>query len=542
MHYPYENLKDLTLSSFIDRAVSLHSQNQLFAYVGEKPFNYLEFGNKVQNMVKLLQESGIKKDDKVMLLSENMPHWAVAYFATTYFGAVIVPVLTDFHKEDIHRILEHSQAKAVFVSKKFEKTIKDSQINELKIAINLDKLILIDELSDKIYLSQEDKNYEQTKPKEDDLATIIYTSGTTGNSKGVMLSHKNLITNTLSTFEKIDINQDDIFLSILPLAHTFECTTGMLLPILNGASVHYIKKPPTPSILMKALSSVKPTVIISVPLIIEKIYKSKVLPTFTNSLIMRILYKIPFIRKRLNILAGSKLLESFGGKLKIFGIGGAPLSPYVEKFLNEAKFPYMVGYGLTETAPLLTAGIFTEKQKIKSAGTSFYGVEIKIKNPNPKTGEGEIMARSPSVMMGYYKNEKQTAEVMEDDWFLTGDLGYLDKDGYLFISGRSKNVILGSSGENIYPEQIESLINKDEDILDSLMMMSDSKLIARIHLDYERFADDITQEEIEDILEKKRVKINSQLSSFSKMNKFIEQKEEFIKTPTKKIKRYLYAN
>jgi len=540
MNYPYK-IKNLTLPSFFNSSVLLHKDKPLFAYAGEKPFSYSEFKNKVDSTVKLLQESGIKKDDKIILLSENMPHWAVAYFSVTYFGGVIVPILTDFHTDDVHRIIEHSEAKAVFVSKKFQKTIEKSTTKNLKVAINLDSLELIDSLSNTEYIETQPKEYEQTTPKEDDLAGIIYTSGTTGNSKGVMLSHKNLVTNALSTFEKIKIESKDIFLSILPLAHTFECTTGMLVPILNGASVYYIKKPPTPSVLLKVFASVKPTIILSVPLIIEKIYKTKVLPTFTNSFYMKFLYKIPFIRKELNKIAGAKLIKSFGGRLKIFGLGGAPLSPYVEKFLNEANFPYMVGYGLTETAPLLTAGIFTEKQKIKSAGTPFYGVEIKIKNPNKKTGEGEILARSPSIMMGYYKNDEQTAEVMEDDWFLTGDLGYLDDEGYLFISGRSKNVIIGSSGENIYPEQIESLINRDAIIADSLVMLSDSKLIARIHLDYEKLDKNIKKDEIKNLLESKRVEINSQLSSFSRMNSFIEQEEEFIKTPTKKIKRFLYT-
>jgi len=540
MNYPYK-IKNLTLPSFFNSSVLLHKDKPLFAYAGEKPFSYSEFKNKVDNTVKLLQDSGIKKDDKVILLSENMPHWAVAYFSVTYFGGVIVPILTDFHTDDVHRIIEHSEAKAVFVSKKFQKTIEKSTTKNLKVAINLDSLELIDSLSNTEYIATQPKEYEQTTPKEDDLAGIIYTSGTTGNSKGVMLSHKNLVTNALSTFEKIKIESKDIFLSILPLAHTFECTTGMLVPILNGASVYYIKKPPTPSVLLKVFASVKPTIILSVPLIIEKIYKTKVLPTFTNSFYMKFLYKIPFIRKELNKIAGAKLIKSFGGRLKIFGLGGAPLSPYVEKFLNEANFPYMVGYGLTETAPLLTAGIFTEKQKIKSAGTPFYGVEIKIKNPNEKTGEGEILARSPSIMMGYYKNDEQTAEVMEDDWFLTGDLGYLDDEGYLFISGRSKNVIIGSSGENIYPEQIESLINRDAIIADSLVMLSDSKLIARIHLDYEKLDKNIKKDEIKNLLESKRVEINSQLSSFSRINSFIEQEEEFIKTPTKKIKRFLYT-
>jgi len=554
MTYPYENLENFTLPDLLNRSVDLYADQDAFGKAGQEPIKYSEFNEKVQEMVELLRDNGISKGDKVLLLSENMPNWGVAYFAVTYFGAVIVPVLPDFHPSDVHHIIRHSEAKAVFVSDRHLSTIEECENNEVNFVIKLDDLTLIDELTNKSYISKLaekiSKSSQVTQPKEDDIASLLYTSGTTGHSKGVMLSHKNLVTNAMSAHIQVSITKDDVFLSILPLAHTLECTVGLIIPILHGASVYYIDKVPTPSVLLKAFSIVRPTMMISVPLIIEKIYKNKILPKFTGSFIMRSLYSISFFRKKLNAVAGKKLIETFGGRLRFFGIGGAGISPYVEAFLKEANFPYIIGYGLTETAPLLAGGVLGAKIKLTSTGIAMAGVELSIKDPDPETGTGEIIAKSPSVMLGYYKDEKQTAEVIQDGWFLTGDLGHIDEDGFLFISGRSKNVIIGSGGENIYPEQIEATINQNEAVMDSLVIEQDGKLVARIHLDYElidkMFKADNTpdaevRQKIADLLEKMRIDVNSQVSTFSRMVKFIEQIEPFVKTPTKKIKRYLYT-
>jgi long-chain acyl-CoA synthetase len=560
MTYPYENLDYYTLPNLIDRSVSLYADKDALSKVGETPMLYSEFGEKIKQTVKLLQENGISQGDKVVLLSENMPNWAVAYFSVTYIGAVIVPVLPDFHSADVHHILRHSEAKAVFVSEKHLATIEESDGSSLRFVVGLDDLKIIDETRNKHHFSdlakktkeiaQRISNSNPKSVKEDDIAAIIYTSGTTGHSKGVMLSHKNLVTNALSTHCILEIQPSDVWLSILPLPHTYECTVGLIVPLLNGCSINYIDKAPTPSVLLKAFEIVRPTMMLSVPLIIEKIYKNKILPKFNGSLLMRLLYKIPFVRKKLNKIAGKKLIETFGGRLKFFGIGGAPLSSFVEKFLIEAEFPFTVGYGLTETAPLLAGTSLSVRPKFTSTGPAFYGVQLKIKNPDPITGEGEIIAKSPSVMLGYYKDKKITDEVMEDGWFLTGDLGYMDDEGFLFIRGRSKNVIIGSDGKNIYPEQIESIIGQNEAVVDSLVMEQDGKLIARVHLDYElmdqkfnanKNTDAKVSEDIIKFLEEMRVAVNEQVASSSKMIKFVEQIEPFVKTPTKKIKRYLYT-
>ena len=549
MNYPYENLENFTLRALFERSITLYAECDALGWAGEEMITYREFGDKVMSMVKLLQENGITKGDKVVLLSQNMPNWAVAYFSITYFGGVVVPVLPDFHKADVHHILRHSEAKAVFVSDAHLATIEEDEDSDVNFVIKLDTLEVVEELTQKSYIEKlKDKMKLSSKQEifadENDLASLLYTSGTTGHSKGVMLSNKNLVTNALSAFENFDLNKNDVSLSILPLAHTFECTVGLTVPLLHGASICYIDKAPTPSVLMKAFKIVKPTMILTVPLIMEKIHKNKIMAKINDSFVSRNLYKIEFFRKKLNKIAGKKLLESFGGRMRFFGIGGAPLSKYVEKFLYEADFPYVIGYGLTETAPMLTGGtIVHERAKLYSAGKPMHGVELKIV-------DGEIYAKSPSVMMGYYKDEEKTTEVMDGDWFLTGDLGSIDKDGTLFISGRSKNVIIGQGGENIYPEQIEATINKRKEVLDSLVMELDGKLIARIHLDYELIdkkfnantrADVEVREDIAKFLEEVRIDVNKQVSSFSRMIKFIEQIEPFVKTPTKKIKRFLYA-
>ncbi|CAI6150003.1 MAG: 2-succinylbenzoate--CoA ligase [uncultured Sulfurimonas sp.] len=555
MIYPYDNLENFTLKSLIDRSVALYPNEPALAKVGQDPMSYDELRQNIQDTIIMLHANGIKKGDKVAILSENMPNWGVAYLSITYFGAVAVPILPDFHMSDVHHIIHHSEAKAIFVSDKHLSTIEELNDSKLHFVIKLDDLEIVTSLTNHSYVSKIKQKLRSAKelsvPKEDDMAALLYTSGTTGNSKGVMLSHKNLTTNALSTYSKIEIFPSDVFLSILPLAHTLECTVGFLVPILHGSSVVYIDKVPTPSVLLKAFSVVKPTMMISVPLIIEKIYKNKVLPKFTGSFIMRALYGIAFFRKKLNKIAGKKLIETFGGRLRFFGIGGAGISPYVENFLKEAEFPYIIGYGLTETAPLLAGTVLGSKVKLKSTGTAFPYVEVKVKDPDDDTGSGELLFKSPSLMMGYYKDEKQSAEVIDKDgWFHSGDLGYVDEDGYIFINGRSKNVIIGSGGENIFPEQIEATINQHEAVLDSLMMMRDDKLIAKIHLDYElidkmfeahNVPDAEVKVKISALLEEMRQDVNTQVASYSKMVKFVEQIEPFIKTPTKKIKRFIYT-
>ncbi|HFE63162.1 MAG TPA: long-chain fatty acid--CoA ligase, partial [Caldithrix sp.] len=537
-------------------------------FVGKKPLTYREVGEAVKTLTRYLHSRGVKRGDRVALLSENMPNWGIAFFAVTTLGAVAVPILPDFTANQIHHIIRHAGCKAVFVSEKLLDRLEEGEFSELETAILIDtfSIVPLEAAGKKLkkgakkqvkgFSKLQNMSYflrRKLRPevKEDDLASIIYTSGTTGHSKGVMLTHKNLVSNTFASMTLKEVNDRDRFLSILPLSHTIECTIGFLIPFSKGACIYYLEKRPTPRLLMQAFQQVKPTMMVSVPLIIEKIYKTRIHPQLTKSGLVNRLYKFAPVRKKLHQVAGKKLLASFGGKLKFFGIGGAKLGAEVERFLREAKFPYAVGYGLTETSPLI-AGVKPELTKFRSTGPAIPGVEIKIDQPNPQTGEGEILVKGPNVMKGYYQDPERTKQVFtKDGWFRTGDLGKLDSDNYLYIMGRLKNMILGPSGENIYPEEIESLIDEHDLVLESLVFLEEGNLVARVHLNYEELdkmflgknlSETKIEQEIKRLLEEIRQGVNEKVASFSRISKIIEQTEPFEKTPTLKVKRYLYAD
>jgi len=568
MSKPFITLPTLTLKSLFDYSISTYAERPAVQFVDGEAISYKELAEKVKTIQDMLQEYGIRKGDKVALYSENMPNWSAIYFAVTTMGAVIVPILPDFHTSEAMHIAIHAECKAAFISQKlFETMLDETQPPTLNLLVITDRLFVLKKLStsstvEKVLqkggeriskamdkLSNESAEKKETFIEEDDLAAIIYTSGTTGSSKGVMLSHKNLTFDATIAQKIVDIFPEDRFLSILPLAHTYECTVGMIIPILNGASIHYIQKPPTPTILIKAMASVKPDFMLSVPLVIEKIYKNKILPNFQKNFLIRGLYNIPFVRKKLNKIAGKKLIETFGGEIRFFGVGGAGISPIVELFLREAEFPYCVGYGLTETAPLL-AGTNATVTKYKAVGPIIPNVESQLRDQNNK-GVGTLWVRGANIMMGYYKDPEKTAEVIDEEgWFNTEDIGYFDDDGYFFMSGRAKNIIVGSSGENIYPEQIEAVINAHIIVADSLVYDDKGTVTARINLDYDKLdelwgvkqkSETKMHQKIDNLLEEIREDTNSKVSSFSRIHKVIEQKEPFVKTPTKKIKRYLYT-
>lgn len=566
---PLITLPKLTLQALFAYSTEHYADLPAVQFVDGTPLTYAQLAEQVGEIQEMLHAYGIRRGDRVALYSENMPNWSAVYFAVTTMGAVIVPILPDFHTSEVLHIATHAECKAAFISQKlFESLLDEKQPPAMNLLVILDTLKILDKLStpsamDKMLqkggeqfsramerLGKEKKEESEPDIEEEELAAIIYTSGTTGHSKGVMLSHRNLAFDATAAQHVVEIYPEDRFLSILPLAHTFECTVGMIIPLLNGASIHYIQKPPTPTILLKAMASVQPSFILSVPLVIEKIYKNRVLPKFQKNLFIKVLYNIPFIRRKLHLLAGKKLMETFGGKVRFFGIGGAALSPVVEKFLREAAFPYCIGYGLTETAPFL-AGTNPEKTKYRAIGPAVPGVEFQLREQNAK-GIGTLWVRGPNVMIGYYKNPEKTAEVIDDEgWLNTEDIGYIDEEGYFFMRGRAKNIIVGASGENIYPEQIEAAINAHPLVADSLVYDDQGILTARIHLDYEIVDEMLGEkpqsetkvlEEVDEILESIRQEVNTGISSFSRIKKVIEQREPFIKTPTKKIKRYLYVD
>ncbi len=495
-------LDKLTLLEVLNKTCEKHADNQFVSFVGQKGYTYSEFKKKVEEISGYLKEQGVIPGDKVSILSENQPNWGVAYIAVATIGAIAVPIMTEFHESEVHHILRHSESKAIFVSAKYFNKIEDYSSDELQLRILVDDFSAIppNTSSDKLkeFIKEGKKELAKIKAaafkfagiisdnvKEDDLALILYTSGTTGHSKGVMLTHKNVISDALATLVLVEVLEKDKMLSILPLFHTIESTLGFLTPFIAGASVTYIDKPPTAAALLPAMLKVKPTVMLAVPLVIEKIYRMRILPEINKKAITRGLYKIPMFRKKLNKIACKKLLKTFGGNLKMMSIGGAAIAEDVELFLREGGFPYAIGYGLTETAPLVT-GTGPATTRFRSAGKVLVGMEIKIDNSLTGTDEGEILIKGPNVMQGYYKDPEKTNEVLtEDGWFRSGDLGTIDNDGYLFIKGRSKNVIIGANGKNIYPEEVESVINGCDFVLESLVLERDSKLIAKVHLNYE---------------------------------------------------------
>ena len=560
-------LEKLTLRALLQRSATAFADQPALSAVNGQVYTYATLFSHVQTVSHLLHSRGVVTGDRVALLSENKPQWGIAYFAITMMGAVVVPILPDFHMTEVQHIIQHSECKAVFVSKRLYGKLENLEVRHLTTVVLLDDFSLVPPRTTKEKLMEvlEEGGREFARLKEralkfvgrisvdveeGDLAAIVYTSGTTGHSKGVMLTHKNIVSDAIATSQIVSIGPSDRFLSILPLAHMYECTLGMVTPILSGASVYYLDKPPTAPVLLPALDSVKPTIMLSVPLVIEKMFKTRILPRLTGSAVTRSLYRVPFIRKQLHRAAGRKLLKTFGGALKLFCIGGAPLAADVEQFLREARFPYAIGYGLTETSPLVV-GTGPSTTRHQSAGKSLPGINIRIDNPDPSNGEGEILVQGPTVMKGYYKDNARTEEVMtQDGWLRTGDLGVVDEDGYVFVKGRLKNLILGPNGKNVYPEAIESVINEFEIVLESLVFQQNNQIAARVHLNYEeldrKFAgenlpDSQIRERVKALLEDLRRQINDRLSSHSRIQTLIEQTEPFEKTPTQKIKRHLYV-
>ena len=508
---------------------------------------YSQVGERVAQLQETLVSAGLNPGDRVAILSSNMPNWGISYFAVTTAGYVAVPILPDFTTEDLDRIIEHSETKALLVSDKLFNKVSKTTTDRLNIVIRTKNLSII---------SQRVKEQGSTAiPKPEDLAAIIYTSGTTSSPKGVMLSHYNISAQTWLIEPLFRLKDDDVLLSVLPLSHTYECSLGLVYAFSAGCHMVYLDKAPTVSVLTAALKEVRPTIMIIVPLIIEKIYRARVLAKFTSNASWRTIYKVGFMRRYLHRVAGKKLLKFFGGRIRFLGIGGAKLDTNAEKFLYEAKVPYAIGYGLTETAPLL-AGAVGDMVRIGSTGPILEGIEARIENVNLETGQGEIVVKSPSQMMGYYKNEEATREVMTSDgWFRTGDLGCFDEDGWLYIKGRLKNMIVGPSGENIYPEDIETVLNSHVFISESVVTEQEGHLVALVHFDkeaiearYEELVDKWKQTKQEwerfkdETMAEIKEYVNARVNRNSRITEVVEEEEEFVKTPTKKIRRFLYNN
>jgi long-chain acyl-CoA synthetase len=557
-------LDELTIPALFKRSCALYQGLPAVTYVGEPPLTYSELGQRIDALAGRLLACGVGKGDKVALLGENSPHWVQAYLAVTSIGSVAVPILPGFPDSDVRHIIRASESVALFVSEKQYAKTDDEAMPRVRAVFSLEDLSadflrprsknIIEKAKDIFHKKHEtpgeQRDFSREQPKPDDLAVIIYTSGTTGHSKGVMLTHGNITSDAVNSIERFPISSSDRFLSILPLSHTFEATGGMLCPLAVGASVFYMKGLPAPRKLLQAMQTVKPTGVLTVPLVIDSLYRTGILQQIKARRLDR-LYRIPLIRKLLNRWAGKKMIRALGGRLRFFLIGGAALNQDVETFLREAGIGYSTGYGMTEASPILTISPFGEV-KPRSVGKPIPGVEIRIHRPDRVTGVGEIIVRGPNVMRGYYRDDDLTGKVfIEGGWLKTGDLGYIDEDGYLFIKGRSKNVIVDATGENIYPEIIEQQLIQSPYVQQAIVYRHDGNLVARLYLDYDlvdqelqrhRWSSAEAAAHTREILEQVRVETNRRLPVFSAIQEVIEQPEPFEMTPTKKIKRYLYTS
>ena len=530
-----------TLGKLYDYSTRRFAENRLSQVIDTgKEYTYKSFKQSCDNLSKRLTQFGIGASDKVAIFAQNMPEWSIAFFSIVPFGRIAIPILPESSANEVTNILNHSESKVLFVSKKLLPNVSQE---------SLDKLTLVIDIETFEEIKKDDSKFtcdgKVAMPMPDDIATIIYTSGTTGNAKGVVLSHRNLSSCVASCFHAQPRNEKDRWLSILPMSHTLELTLGVLYPMYVGASVYYMSKPPVPALLLKAIKIVKPTTMLTVPLIIEKIYRSSILPTIKKSRVLS------WMNTHANLLMckiiGLKLKKTFGGKLTFFGIGGAKLDTEVETFLLRAGFPYAVGYGLTETSPLLTFTVGKTRTP-GSIGHTMKGVSLRLDNINPETGEGEIVAKGPNVMLGYYKDPERTKKAFtEDGWFKTNDLACLDAKGRYYIKGRLSNMILGASGENIYPEEIEQVINGIEDVDESIIVPRNGKLVALVTfnentIDWNQEGEDEFFRKIEAYKAKILSIVNKNVNRTSKVSDVQILKEPFEKTATRKIRRFKYLH
>ena len=531
-----------TLAKLYEYATTVYSKKQYTQWYDTKEggYTFSEFKGKCDSLSKKLTQYGIGAGDKVAILSQSMPNWSVAFFSIVPFGRIAIPILPDSSENEVTNILEHSESKVVFVSQKLASKVSEECRNKLTLMIDIETFEVLKADDDKFTCDG-----RTTVPTPDDIATIIYTSGTTGSAKGVVLSHRNLASNVITCYHSCKRNHKDRWLSILPMAHTLEMTLSMLYPMYCGATVYYLPKPPVPSLLMKALKVVKPTTMLTVPLIIEKVYKGSVLPTIQKS------RTLSWMNEHMNGLMcriiGMKLKATFGGHISFYGIGGAKLDPEVERFLLKAKFPYAIGYGLTETSPLLGYSM-NGWRTVGSFGYPVYNVQLKLHNVNPETGEGEVVAKGPNVMLGYYKDPMRTKSVFtEDGWFRTSDIAVQDEKGRFYIKGRNSNMILGPSGENIYPEEIENVINNVEGVSESIVVERDGRLVALVapqenFIRWDKEGEDKLYEKL-DAWKKKLLSItNKSVSKASQVSSVEVMKEPFEKTATQKIRRFKYKD
>ncbi|MBE6265624.1 MAG: long-chain fatty acid--CoA ligase [Prevotella ruminicola] len=517
-----------------------------------------DVARKIEKLHILFENSGIQKGDKIALCGRNSSQWAVAFLATLTYGAIAVPILHEFNAEQVHNIVNHSEARLLFVGDHVATIIDPQAMPTLEGIINNPDYSLMVSRTDKLTYAREHLNelYGKKFPKyfrkehvsyyieqsPEELAVINYTSGTTGFSKGVMLPYRALWSNydfAMSVLGDI-IKAGDKIISMLPMAHMYGMAFEFIFEFLHGCHVYYLNRVPSPAIIAQALAEIKPRIVIAVPLIIEKIIRKKVFPKIQNNR-MRLLLQMPVISKKVREMICQEVLKAFGGNMYEVIIGGAALNQEVEHFLKRIEFPYTVGYGATECAPIICYRDYKTFAP-GSCGRAALHQEVKIVSPDPKRIPGEILTKGPNVMLGYYKNPEATAETIDrDGWYHTGDLGTMDDDGNVFINGRSKNMLLGANGQNIYPEEIEDKLNSMTMVVESIVVQRDTKLVALVHPDMDEAKNmGFSDEDLKNIMEQNRNGLNEILPAYEKISEIEIHEEEFEKTPKKSIKRYLY--
>jgi long-chain acyl-CoA synthetase len=543
------------LVGYIEQSIRQNWEIEALSNYKEKGFSYKEIAEKILKFHIFFKDAGMKEGDKIGLVGRNSANWCVIYLATVTYGAVIVPILPDFKPDDLTNLINHSDATLLFVDDKIHESLDTAKIPLIDGVISLDDFSMITAKSSDLeskYLALDEKylkSYPVLKTEDikfsditnDKLAVISYTGGTTGFSKGVMLSHNSLAANIRFAQTHMPLKSGDPLVSFLPLAHTYGCAFEFLFPFTYGCHITILSKTPSPQIIVQAFKEIRPRLILSVPLVIEKIFKKQLLPVISKPQ-MKILLAIPGINKLLHKKINNTLTETFGGRFKEIVIGGAAFNPEAERFFRKIGFRFTVGYGMTECGPLISY-TSCDTTKLGGSGKPVDTLEVTIDSADPLKVNGEIILRGENVMMGYYKNEKATGEIIDDKgWMHTGDLGVMDKEGNIFIKGRSKSMLLGPSGKNIFPEEIEAVINNMDYIAESVVISEDNKLIALIYPDYETIKkDNISEEQLVGILDETRKAVNEKVPDFMAVHKFRIHPEEFAKTPKRSIKRFLYT-
>ena len=543
------------LIGYIEQSIKQNWDIEALSNYREKGYTYKEIAGMILKYHIFFKEAGFVPGDKIALVGRNSANWCMVYLATVTYGAVIVPILPDFKPEDLVNLINHSDSKLLFADDKLYETIDSSKILAVTGVISLEEFSMLSSTNDKVKKAYQELNdkfmniYPEVRKEDvkfsdisnEELAVISYTGGTTGFSKGVMIPHRSLAANVRFAQTHMPLKPGDPLVSFLPLAHTYGCAFEFLFPFTFGCHITILSKTPSPQIILQAFKEIKPRLILSVPLVIEKIFKKQVLPVIRKSH-MKVLLAIPGLNKIIHNKIKSKLTESFGGRFHELVIGGAAFNPEAERFFRKIGFRFTVGYGMTECGPLISYTSW-DTTKLGASGKAVDTLEVTIDSDDPKKNIGEIILRGDNVMLGYYKNEKATKEIIDDDgWMHTGDLGVIDKEGNIFIKGRSKVMILGPSGKNIFPEEIEAVINNMEYIAESLVIMEDNRLVGLIYPDYEALKkNNIPDDQLSAILEKIRKSVNDRVPEFMTVSKFRIQSEEFAKTPKRSIRRFLYT-